>query len=660
MRFSILLVAFILSAWALFVGLRHDAQGSAETSFNVSSIVAVTDTTPGAARATSSIFSVPHPGNINFDTLITFDPAASMARSCNIDLAGGDGRADAYDGNADGDADDGGAESEACLVSSTLAGTLGLSLLIGIFNSDCTFPLAVGFDLFAIPLPDDVTDPRASSNLAYPQPEGTPDRFARWGTTPIAAFGGTPVAYTGEKADPDNIAFNNYPEFLLDLYDADGPAGGSKPLVPHAVYGGISNVGGLQAVPIYIVTFEPGALAAEFDAPNPLGRATANLGYASQTVLNDPTAQLPSPSSASAICSTTLLMGLNATVAGVPRATNPAAGTHFNLAWAASLRDLDNDGIENALDTCPLDVNINGDPRAAGSDPDGDMLDGVCDTVANGFLGDCANPSCYDGGGATDPDWYNTQDNCPEDVNPAQLDSELALGIGPGYASGRADDGGPLRDNLGDVCDVGTAAVTYNGIQYPSLPLSSTVANGRWQARALVTPICYGATDADGDGYCASDTDAFDAAIGDNAFKHNAWTTDADISSVLGATSTIGAGSWDTDAAGGDTLSGDGIGDAGYDSDFLETYIGTDARQPCSLSASLSDEPLDAWVFDVNDDQKATLGDVLAIAPVFLQTATTPAHRRFDWNVDGSVSLSDVLAMAPVFNKTCVPVVQPQ
>ena len=608
------------------------------TSFDGSYQVSVVDTTPGGPRATTTTFFVPHPGNINWDSLIQFDPAGTITQTCNT---GRDGSGRATTHTAGG----------ACLRATDLAGSVSMNLHIGTLNSLCILNWILDFNLFAVPTPDNPADPRASTNIAYTQPQGTADRFARWGTSPIGVGGGTPVAYTGANADADNIAFKNYPAFLLDLFDADGPAGGGKPLVPLAVYGGISKLAGTVSTPIYIVTFEPGALAAEFYPPNPLGRATANLGYASQTVLYDPTQANPNPSPITAFCSTSVATALNATVGGVTRATNPAAGTHLNLAWVASERDLDNDGIENALDTCPKDVNIDGDPRETGNNPDGDMLDSVCDP----------NPGSFDGNQYSDAGWYNTQDNCPLVSNPGQSDSELSLGVAPGYTGGRSNDGGPLGDDLGDVCDAGTVNVTYNGINYPALALNSTVANGRWQARGFVVPICYGATDADGDGYCASDTDAFDTAVGDNAIKHNAWTTDTDLNVVLGKTSTLGSGSWDTDSAGGVSIAGGGgVGDAGYDSDWLETYVGIDARQPCSLSSTLSDEPLDAWLFDTNDDRKATLGDILAISPFFLQAATTDGHKRFDWNADGSVSLGDVLSIAPVFLKKCVPVVLPQ
>jgi len=66
---------------------------------------------------------------------------------------------------------------------------------------------------------------------------------------------------------------------------------------------------------------------------------------------------------------------------------NPPAGSYTFALTAFGLRDADGDGIENALDTCPFDVNV-GNPRVPGDgDADLDGLDAACDPndlVANG------------------------------------------------------------------------------------------------------------------------------------------------------------------------------------------------------------------------------------------------------------------------------------
>jgi len=58
---------------------------------------------------------------------------------------------------------------------------------------------------------------------------------------------------------------------------------------------------------------------------------------------------------------------------------NPSAGSYTFAFTAFGLRDADGDGIENALDTCPFDVNV-GNPRVPGDgDADQDGLDAACD-----------------------------------------------------------------------------------------------------------------------------------------------------------------------------------------------------------------------------------------------------------------------------------------
>ena len=58
---------------------------------------------------------------------------------------------------------------------------------------------------------------------------------------------------------------------------------------------------------------------------------------------------------------------------------NPPAGSYTFALTAFGLRDADGDGIENALDTCPFDVNV-GNPRIPGDgDADLDGLDAACD-----------------------------------------------------------------------------------------------------------------------------------------------------------------------------------------------------------------------------------------------------------------------------------------
>ena len=106
---------------------------------------------------------------------------------------------------------------------------------------------------------------------------------------------------------------------------------------------------------------------------------------------------------------------------------NPPAGSYTFALTAFGLRDADGDGIENALDSCPFDVNV-GDPRVPGDgDADLDGLDAACDP------NDLVPNADQDGDGI-----LNRGDLCPlvpnGDPSGAQKDSDL--------------------DQIGDECDV--------------------------------------------------------------------------------------------------------------------------------------------------------------------------------------------------------------
>ncbi|HLD19117.1 MAG TPA: hypothetical protein VJB90_03845, partial [Candidatus Nanoarchaeia archaeon] len=94
--------------------------------------------------------------------------------------------------------------------------------------------------------------------------------------------------------------------------------------------------------------------------------------------------------------------------------------------------------------------------------------------------------------------------------------------------------------------------------------------------------------------------------------------------------------------------------DADYGKDGVEIYIGTNATAKCSLTSTADDEPVDAWPFDINDDKKATLADVLKYIPSFNTVAGNATfNKRFDINADGKISLADVLNFNKALNKNC-------
>jgi hypothetical protein len=427
------------------------------------------------------------------------------------------------------------------------------------------------------------------------------------------------------------------------------------------------------------------------------------------------------------------------------------------LNYTASLRDTDNDGYENAFDTCPKNANVDNGRATAGADQDaggttvGDMLDPACDPSPTGLSSQNADQ---------DADLFpNAQDNCPLVANPTQIDSEVAVA----YASGGMD-GGPLTDTIGDDCDTGSITVTLNN-KSTTYTFSSLVGNGHFHAAARPLPQCYNTggvpADADGDGYCAGTTDGADSgscttAVPPNcSIRHQAWTGAGAVSVLM---------EYDTDRAGGDiTTTADtgnaapvsfapvvtltvavtttteeeftvssttpiaavmvngvaavqidlevvcvvrittvttmtvvrhcagtsaathtattevkkstvscfarfscypiiacpgGAGDLcpenGFDSDFLETYVGSNPAQACAQDTTSNNEPYDSWAYDINDDTRANLSDVTGMGPSFGKfNNAAGGNIRTDLNSDGITNLSDVTGFGPFFGKQC-------
>ena len=331
----------------------------------------------------------------------------------------------------------------------------------GASHSDCDQGIVVTFNplVNASIDPQDTIDPRAP---------GVSDRF-------------NPLSIDVDPANGIPDGADRYPSFLLTAFDPDGPAGPAQPLIPRARYFGIVQVLSDQ-IPLQFLIFNPGQLQAAFTGANsPLGELGGAFGYGSVTVLSDPTAPL-APSSITDFCSplttTTNLFGItqnnsatgpcppisggDVCEAGFVRAKNPPAGkgihgtdTHLYLTYATSQRDIDDDDHENALDTCPFDIN-DGNPRdntqgVAGGDTDNDGIDDACDSTLT---------ENTDGGLGTfdhDGDAYeNRQDNCPQDFNFGQ---NAATDGGPSDAlpptitgvPGPAD-GGSAGSGIGDAC----------------------------------------------------------------------------------------------------------------------------------------------------------------------------------------------------------------
>jgi hypothetical protein len=127
---------------------------------------------------------------------------------------------------------------------------------------------------------------------------------------------------------------------------------------------------------------------------------------------------------------------------------NPGtAGTYNWYGFHTSARDLDGDGIENSLDTCPYTANVDGDPRTTAG-PDADMIDSACDPT----------PGVDTNAGDHDLDGFkNAADNCPLVANLSQEEAERDEPTN--IASPR---GGSTTDAIGDACDLPEADQCVN------------------------------------------------------------------------------------------------------------------------------------------------------------------------------------------------------
>jgi hypothetical protein len=249
-------------------------------------------------------------------------------------------------------------------------------------------------------------------------------------------------------------------------------------------------------------------------------------------------------------------------------------------------------------------------------------------------------------------------------ANPTQVDGETAY---PPDNFTAAFDGGPLGDRIGAACDTGTVVFTQNNAT-TTINLSSVEANGHSHIAATPLPECYGGTDADNDGYCASLTDPADSGACQTAVPPNCASRHAPWPHFL-LTPFL---AFDTDRGGGDTTSpvgetggiGEGIVCPGgptdscpenaFDSDWIEFYVGTNPAEACAQNDAFNNEPYDSWLWDFNDDRRANLSDVTFMGPSFGKFVNAPGgNKRTDVNADGLTSLSDVTAFGPHFGKRC-------
>jgi hypothetical protein len=247
---------------------------------------------------------------------------------------------------------------------------------------------------------------------------------------------------TGEIFEDDNAdtipnGVQKYPDFLLRIFPG---------LAPHARFYGQTNVVGTD-VSLNFVVFAPGTTF-----PRTTGDFVTDpaLGYPSVTILQnlgDPDIVIePGPITdfCTPLKSDTATCGVTQTKSAMTRdnpcpsssgdavRANPStAGTYNFVTFAGSQRDGDGDGYENGFDTCPFDINKDGDPRGS-ADPDFDAIDSSCDPNPAAKCG----PGMAGPAGDCDNDGFsNRGDNCPLIDNADQVDD--------------LDNG----DGIGDACD---------------------------------------------------------------------------------------------------------------------------------------------------------------------------------------------------------------
>ena len=489
-------------------------------------------------------------------------------------------------------------------------------------------------------------------------------------STDVTVLNGSVDGVGDELGNADSPFVTNKVGFYNVLFDpdADWPGGpgdgtGLPSVAPLARYTGMARVPQVTGDWQLLTFFQFGAGSLKQFAADPDNRphsfarefrdlgATPNDAIVSLSILNDPTATLTSPSPIVDFCAPldvqTMLKGTASS--GQVRGKTPVAGsTHMITSWSYGQRDADNDGKENAFDTCPVTANSGTDADPGGADGIDDACDGGVGYPSSGNFSQ----------GDVDGDGFNNrQDNCPQTPNggAAQKNSEIQTT----YISSAAD-GGEKTDSIGDICDgaIQTACVMTPpggnnsntvdddgdtvvndgcpggpGTSGPNAESSTKGDNptgtgnplttqGGYAEKMIFIPKCIENSDTDGDndGYCAAN----DINDGNPAIRGYSVNRGPDT---------------------------DGIGPGGGDKFGAaeELYIGTDYYDECGGNSTWPANIVDAG------ENIVDISDVLALKPVFNATVTTVAAARNDLVPSLLIDISDVLALKPVFNATCTP-----
>jgi len=357
-------VWMVATVWATF-NPQADIEIGSHDGSNESSVNA----------SVTSFYELPA-GDVNFDALVTYTPPEWLV-----------------------------AAGEDIPLGATL-GVLETNQTLGLVFTPCNIPLPVNFDLSPT-----TGETRGLVNAST----DTGNEFTSTGNMGLGPnVPANPNHWNGYDIMPSGNyrAVDQYPSFLNDLYPA-----------PRARYFGVAHIPAFNAwMVVQFLVFDPGANIGPGIPNDP------DWGYGSLIVLNNPTLVDPT-SPVSDFCAP--FNGENTvfgeTEDGDTLRTNPQyGGTYTFHTWSRGLPDADNDGLENAIDTCPFDFDAEPPIPPPG---DGDDI-GACDP-------DPTVP-CWPGAPGTrdncDNDLFaNVADNCPLVGNPDQADAD--------------------GDDIGDVCD---------------------------------------------------------------------------------------------------------------------------------------------------------------------------------------------------------------
>jgi hypothetical protein len=361
----------------------------------------------GLLLVSSSVKAVPPPFNVSVTTDVTdTEHLANANIESEFNVSDDPWPAAYYQNQVSFTPSEWGVPESADIPIGAVVGTLAADATLGWFNNPCNRDLGGYLHIDFDPLLNCSID--TSDTIEWNQDLGSP-----------------------YFDDTDGIpgGCDKYPDFLNEMFPG---------ITPRTRHAGFEYIG--VNVSLNFLTFEPGT-----NLPLPgMPSFSPDLGYVAMSVLNNPKAPLVKnqiTDNCAPLTTATVYYGLTldnpgtgANEAGYEWRTNPQyGGTYTFNGFAGSMRDADDDSIDNFLDTCPHIAN-EGDPRINWSgDDDKDGIDNVCDPTPD------LNTNALDHDGDGFP---NRQDNCPVVPNGLTEDN-------PAWDDQADED----FDGIGDACD---------------------------------------------------------------------------------------------------------------------------------------------------------------------------------------------------------------